>query len=153
MKTQRVADLVVGLVLAAVGLGIIIAAFQIEAAFAEKLPPRTLPVVMGVLLIVTGLLLSFRAWQYQGPAVLIEWPDRGGWGRLAISYAAFCLYLVLISPLGFPLATLLYLSFHIWFLEKKIGRAAIVGLATSVLILFVFIRFLGLAFPVGPLSW
>jgi len=153
MKTQRSADIASGLFLAALGLLVIIAAMSIQAAFAERLPPRTLPVVLGCVTIVTGLLLAYRAWRFKGQDPAIDWPDKEGWKRVLVGFGSLVVYLVLIDPIGMPLATLIFTSFLIWYLDRRVVRSVVIGVITAAIILFVFIRILELTFPVGPLHW
>jgi len=153
LKTRRSADIASGLCLAALGLLVIIAAMSIRSAFAERLPPRTLPLLLGCVTIFTGLLLAFRAWRFRGEDPVIDWPDKGGWKRVLVCFGSLIVFLVLIQPIGMPLATLFFSSFLIWYLDGRVVRAIVIGVITAAIILFVFIRMLELTFPVGPLQW
>jgi hypothetical protein len=57
-----------------------------------------------------------------------------------------------MNPLGFPLATFLYLFFSIGYLKKaKWLLALTISLVTAGLSYYLFIRLLGLSFPMGVL--
>ncbi len=58
MTTQRSADVLSGIFLALVGAVVIVAALDIQSTFGERLPPRTLPLTLGLATVITGALLS-----------------------------------------------------------------------------------------------
>jgi hypothetical protein len=149
MTTQRTADIVSGLVLAALGAAVIVAALDIQSVFGERLPPRTLPMGLGLTTLVTGLLLSVRAYLYRGEDLGVHWPDRDGWLRLGITIVSLVLYLFLIEPLGVALATLVFSTALIWYLDRKPIRAIVIGVSVAVVIQVVFVQFLQLPFPQG----
>jgi putative tricarboxylic transport membrane protein len=147
--TQRTADIISGIVLAAGGAAVILAALDIQSAFGERLPPRTLPLGLGSTTVVTGVLLSIRAYLYRGEDLEIKWPDREGWWRLAVTFATLVIYLLLIDPLGVAVASLVFSTFLIWYLERRVIRSLCVGVAVAVVIQFVFVNLLQLALPTG----
>lgn len=149
MTTQRTTDIVSGLVLAALGTAVIIAALDIQSVFGERLPPRTLPMGLGFTTLITGLLLTIRAYLYRGEDLIVHWPDRDGWARLGITFATLVAYLLLIEPLGVAVATLIFAAVLIWYLDRKLIRALCIGLIVALVIQFVFVRFLQLPFPQG----
>ena len=60
----------------------------------------------------------------------------------------------LLEPVGLPLGTLFFVSFLVWYLGRyRFWLAALCGLATALVVLLVFIVFLGLTFPIGPLEY
>jgi len=149
MTTQRTADIVSGIVLALTGAAVIWSAQDIQSVFGERLPPKTLPVALGITTVVTGLMLSLRAYVYRGEALEIKWPDRGGWLHLAVTFAALVMYLLIIDPLGVPVASLVFCTLLIWFLDRRPIRAFCVGLAVAVVIQGVFVKVLQLPLPPG----
>jgi putative tricarboxylic transport membrane protein len=152
MRTQRDADIVSGAVLSLMGLVIVLASFNITSAFGERLPPRFLPLMMGSIMMVTALLLVVRSLRCE-PGPEVEWPDRSGWINIIVTFLSLAGYLLLIDPIGMPLATFAFLTFLIWYLDRGIVKALIIAAITSVVVLFVFIRWLELTLPVGPLNW
>ena len=155
MKTQKSADIAGGLFLAAFGLVVLFASTQITGGMEERLPPRTLPYTMGLTILITGALLAFKSWRFKGENPPIKWPDRPGKIRVLINLAALAIYIFLIDPLGMPIATVLYMSFSVWYLRTgryRILYAVAIGVVSGVVVLYLFIYFLELGFPVGPLQ-
>ncbi|MEW8957671.1 MAG: tripartite tricarboxylate transporter TctB family protein [Moorella sp. (in: firmicutes)] len=154
MRTLRAADKVSGILLAAMGLLSVLASLKIKGVTGEHLHPRTLPYLLSLVILVTGIILFFNAWRYRGAEKLVDWPDREGWKRIIVSLISIIIYMLLIEPLGFTLSSFLFLFFLIWYLGRyNVLLIILLALITSVIIYFLFIQFLGLTFPVGPLGW
>jgi putative tricarboxylic transport membrane protein len=152
VKTQRVADIVLGCFFALLGIFIIYASTFITGGAAHQLPPDTFPKVVGVLLLLCGSGLALKSWSIKGADLPIPWPDREGFRTILVTLAGLGCYIVLLNPLGMPLATFLFLSFSIWYLKRsKWLMAIVIALITSVISYYLFIRVLGLSFPAGPL--
>jgi hypothetical protein len=155
MKTQKSADIVTGLFLAALGLVVLFAARGITGGLEERLPPRTLPYAMGLTIFVTGGLLALKSWRFKGENPLIKWPDRTGKIRVLINLVALIAYIFLIDPLGMPIATFLYMAFSVWYLREgryRIVVAVATGLISAAMVLYLFMKFLELNFPMGLLQ-
>ena len=153
MRTQRSADIVGGGCLALLGLVVIVAASQVAGGMEERLPPRTLPYTTGVAILVTGAALAVRSWRSRGPDTPIKWPDREGAIRVLVSLAALGAYVALLTPLGMPLATVLFVAFLIWYLGRTgLAYAAALGLASGAAVLFLFMKLLELSLPAGPFA-
>ncbi len=151
MKTQRSADIYSGFFLTLLGLVVLISASQITGGLEERLPPRTLPYTMGVLITCSGALLAVRSWRLRGGDIPIKWPDRKAIWRIAVCLIALVFYIALMDPLGLPLSTFLYISFSVWFLARhRILYALLIGLASGAASYLIFIYLLELSFPVGP---
>ena len=152
MKTQRAADIVMGCFFALLGIFIIYASTFIQGGAAHQLPPDTFPKVVGVLLLLCGSGLALKAWTIKGTDLPIHWPDGQGVRTILVTLASLGCYIALLNPLGMPLATFLYLSFSIWYLNhSKWLLALVIALITAVISYYLFIRVLGLSFPAGPL--
>jgi hypothetical protein len=149
MTTQRSADIVSGLFIALLGVVVIVAAFNIQTTFGERLPPRTLPFILGSTTLIAGLLLSLRSYRHKEEGLMIEWPARDGWVRLIVTFASLVIYLLIIELLGVPIATLVFLTFLIWYLDRKIVRTLVVAILTAAVIEVVFVRILQLSLPRG----
>jgi putative tricarboxylic transport membrane protein len=155
VKTQRSADIWSGAFLAALGLVVLAAAWKITGGLEERLPPRTLPYVMGFTILASGFLLAFRAWRYTGENPPIHWPDRAGAIRILVIIASLAVYIAIIDPLGMPIGTALYLAFQVWYLSRgryRILSALLTGVISGVVVYYLFIQFLELSFPVGLLQ-
>jgi len=114
LKTQRSADIAGGCFLVLLGLATIIAATKITGGVEERLPPRTLPYVVGIIILISGGLLAIRPWRFRGEDPVIKWPGRRGTIRVLITIVSLGVYLALMDPLGLPLSTFLYVSFAVW---------------------------------------
>ena len=79
----------------------------------------------------------------------MEWPDREGWFRLLVTFVSLTVYLALIEPLGVAVASFLFSTFLIWYLDRRFVRSICVGAAVALVIQFVFVRILQLSFPAG----
>jgi putative tricarboxylic transport membrane protein len=155
MKTQKSADIASGCFIAFLGIVVIIAASKITGGMEERLPPRTLPYILGLMILVTGIFLAIRSWRFQGENPAIKWPDRTGMVRVMVILLSLAAYIALIEPLGMPIATVLYVSFSVWYLwigKHPITYALITGLLSGAVVYYLFIHFLELSFPMGLLQ-
>ncbi|MFZ4440846.1 MAG: tripartite tricarboxylate transporter TctB family protein [Syntrophales bacterium] len=150
MKTQRAADIYVGCGIAVFGVFILLASMSITGGAAHRLPPRTFPMIVGVLLLLCGSGLALKSWSIKGADFAIDWPDREGIRTIAVTLASLACYIALMNPFGLPLATFFYLAFSIWYLKRsKWLMAIVVSLITALISHYLFIRLLGLSFPAG----
>jgi hypothetical protein len=149
MKTQRTADIWSGIFLATLGLVVIVASFGMQSVFAERLPPRTLPVTLGLTTLLTALLLVIRAYRNREADALIDWPDRAGFTRLLVFFGSLVAFLFLIEPLGLPVASGFFSAFLIWYLDRRLVRSLMIGVVVGLVIQYVFIWLLQLSFPQG----
>lgn len=150
MKTQRVADIVVGCGVALFGVFILVASMWITGGAAHRLPPRTFPMVVGILLMLCGGGLALKSWTIKGVDFAIPWPDRNGVMTNVVTLVSLGFYIALMDPLGLPVATFVYLAFSIWYLKRsKWLMAIVISLITAVISHYLFIRLLGLSFPAG----
>ncbi len=154
LKTQRSADIASGCFLAVLGLVVLFAATKITGGMEERLPPRTLPYILGLTVLLAGAALAVRAWRFRGENPAIPWPNRGATLRILISLWSLGVYVALISSLGMSISTTLFISFLVWYLRRgrhRILVALITGLLCGAVVHLLFIQFLELSFPVGPL--
>ena len=150
MKTQRVADIAVGILVALLGVFVLVASMSISTAVAHRLSPRTFPHVVGGLLVVCGIGLALKSWSIRGQDFAIAWPDAEGVRTVTATLAILAGYIALLNWLGLPLATFLYVTLATWYLNRgKWLTASVIGLITGVISYVVFIRLLGLSFPAG----
>jgi hypothetical protein len=152
MRTQRSVDLVSGSTLALLGAVVLVAASQITGGMGmeDRLPPRTLPVLVGGAVLFGGLGLMWEAWRYKGPVMPIGWPSWSGMSRNIVTMVALTAYVGLLEVLGALPATTLFIFGLIWYLRR--GRpfsALLIGLACGLMLHFLFIRYLELSLPLG----
>jgi len=153
LRRQRRCDLAAGAFIALLGAVVIIAASQIRGDVEERLPPRTLPYVVGFMTLAGGLGLAFKAYRFRGEDPKIEWPEKDGWVRIAVNLLLLALFTALMDPLGMPITTGLYVAGAIWYMDRKrILTALLTGAGSALVVYYLFIRFLELTFPLGPLG-
>ncbi len=151
VKKQRVADIVVGCGVALFGILIIYASTLITSGTPHKLPPQTFPMVVGILLLLCGSGLALKSWTIRGVDLAIPWPDGEGVRTILVTLASVAAYIILLNPLGLPLASFLYIAFSIWYLKRsKWLLAIVISVITAAISYFLFIRLLALSFPAGP---
>ncbi|MBE0569350.1 MAG: tripartite tricarboxylate transporter TctB family protein [Deltaproteobacteria bacterium] len=150
MKTIRQADIVVGCLLALLGIFILYAASNIRIGVERSLSPRAFPSALGFVILVCGAGLAFKSWRFRGEDPGIHWPDRQGVGIIVVCILMLAAYTALMKPLGLPLSSFLYVTASICFLKpRKWGMAIAVGLIVGIISYVVFIHWLQLSFPVG----
>jgi len=153
VKTQRSADIASGIFLSLLGLIAVLAALRIAGSPDVRMQPRTLPLILGWIILAAGGILAARAWHLREEERIIKWPDRSGTFRVLVTLASLAVYLLLMDPLGLPLSTVLFVAFLVWYLGRyRMVWAATLGLASGGTVYYVFIRLLQLSFPVGPLG-
>ena len=156
MKTTKSADIASGLSALFLGLVVLYAATGITGGMEERLPPRTLPYVLGAAISMAGILLLIRSWRFQGENPAIKWPDRTGAIRVVVILASLAIFIALIGILGMPISTFLYVSFTVWYLwigRRALLYALITGFVSATVVTYLFIQFLELSFPLGPFQF
>ncbi len=153
MGSQRKGDIVAGCFIAVLGAVILVAASQIRGDVEERLPPRTLPYVVGFLTLSGGVGLGIKSWRFRGQDPGIHWPDRPGALRIAVNLLLLALFIALLAPLGMPIAAALYVASSIWYIDRKrIVTALVTGGVSAAVVYYLFFRLLELPFPLGPLE-
>jgi hypothetical protein len=151
LKTQRSADIASGGFLAFLGLVTLFAATKIKGGLEERLPPRTLPYVIGFIILISGVVLAIRSWRFRGEDPVIKWPARPGTLRILVTLVSLLIYIALMAPIGLPLSSFLFVSFLVWYLGRyRILYAVLIGFLSGFISYLLFIYLLELSFPVGP---
>ena len=152
MRTKRSADIASGFFLIFLGIIVLVAASQIRGGMEERLPPRTLPYIVGGTILACGAVLALKARRSAGTETPIKWPTREAMIRIGVSLLAIVVYIAVMTPLGFPISSGLYVAFSIWYLKRSgVLTALLSGIVTGALSYFVFIRLLELSLPLGTL--
>jgi putative tricarboxylic transport membrane protein len=152
LKTQRSADLACGCLLVLLGIVVLVAASQIRGGMEERLPPRTLPYIVGVTILSGGAFLALKSWRRGGKDVPLKWPDRGAMIRITVILLAAVVFVLVMTPIGFPLSSGLYIAFSIWYLKRSaVWTGLICGIITGVLSYYVFGQLLELSLPIGTI--
>lgn len=152
MKTQRSADFASGCFLVLLGLLVLLAASQIRGGMEERLPPRTLPYTVGATILAGGALLALKSRRAGGRELPLKWPDRRAIIQISVCLLAVDVFVLVMTPLGFPLSAGLYIAFTTWYLKRSALWAAVIsGVTTAVLSCYVFGKLLELSLPMGTL--
>ncbi len=112
--------------------------------------PRLAPVVSSVLLIV--LSAAFLIWPGDDLEEYIEESTRGtDWPTPALLVALLVGYALLLSALGYALATTIFFWLASWLLgSNRPTRDVIVGLGLGIVTSYVFSHWLNVQLPTGP---
>jgi hypothetical protein len=71
--------------------------------------------------------------------------------RILVTLISLIFYIGLVTPLGLPLSTFLYVSFSVWYLGTyRILYALLIGFVSGAISWLLFIYLLELSFPMGP---
>ena len=134
--------------------GLAIAAFYIwqatqvrESFISDPVGPKTFPIIIGLTLIISSLVIIFR------PDEDPRWPSLSRLAEMAVVVGVLLLYANLLPEVGFVIATAVTAAFLSWRLDTKPLQAAVAGVAISVGIYTVFHVILGLSRAEGPLGF
>jgi len=117
--------------------------------------PGFMPFWCGILLSVMGVFLflgSFKRkeWKTMPPF----FPRADSWKRVLLGFFSMVAYLLLFDPLGFTLATFLFIAFLLrTVFPQSWMRTLIVATITAILARLIFINFLETQLPLGFLGF
>ncbi len=144
--------------LLALGAFVVVDAGRIVApSSSNTVGPKAFPYAVGVLLVATAVaLLVSVARGGRGAAEDGEDVDTAAgtdWVTVAKLAGSFVALVVLVEPLGWPIAATLLFTGAAWALgARPVWRPALVGAVLGVGTYLLFVRFLGLFLPAGPLE-
>jgi putative tricarboxylic transport membrane protein len=138
-----------GGVLLAAGVIALVASVGVGDGWAAS-GPRLAPVVSSVLLIV--LSAAFLIWPGDDLEEYIAESTRGtDWPTPALLVGLLLGYALLLTALGYGLATTIFFWLAAWLLgSDKPGRDAIVGLGLGIVTSYAFSHWLNVQLPTGP---
>jgi putative tricarboxylic transport membrane protein len=165
------ADLVSGLVVAGAGVLLLVSARGIEDAVrpAPGLGPAALPTALSILLIIAGLALAVIGLRHRrvtdpadedpaaedpaGEDPLAPAEPPVPWRRLAVVVALFVGYALIFIPLGYMLATALYLGVMVTVIDPaRWKRNLIFAVVFAVVVYYGFTELLSVQLPAGVLG-
>lgn len=152
------ADVVVALLIAA-GFGAALweaSSFQYGTEFAPG--PGFAPMWLSGIGLFLALLIAFSAWHDMRTAGRVaagkDAIDKRGLGRVGATVLGLVCMMLLVPWIGFVLAVLAFLLFLTLFVQ---GLRLVVGIPAALLtvafVYVVFVRFLGVPIPAGPLGF
>ena len=140
---------VFGGALAAAGVIALIATLGVGDGWSPS-GPRLAPAVSAVLLIVMAV--AFLVWPGDDLAEHIEETSRGThWPTPVLLIALLVGYALLLSTLGYALATTIFFWLAAWLLgSDRPGRDVVVGVLLGVVTSYAFSQWLNVQLPTGP---
>lgn len=143
----------IGLALTLLGALVVVGALQIQdPTEAGGLRSYTFPLLIGILLLVTGLNLAVVSWRSTDGSQ-VDWPDRAGFSRMGVVAASLALFILVMELVGFVIGAALLMAFQVWYLGRdRWYIPASAGLVTGAVIYIIFVKVLGLSLPTGPLN-
>ncbi|SEM93454.1 tripartite tricarboxylate transporter TctB family protein [Halomonas caseinilytica] len=113
----------------------------------EAVGPETFPYLLAAVLTVSSLYLIVR------PDPDNAWPWSRTGVELVIAVVVLLLYTALLQPLGFIISTTLAVGTLCWRMGATLPKAYVTGAVAGVVVFLVFNYALGLALPLGLLSF
>ena len=136
---MTLSDRVFGLVIAALALGFILSATQIETSFlSDPVGPKTFPYLIGGVLIICALVVILR------PDPDPVWLSLNAIGKLLIAIAVLVAYAYALRPMGFLIPTAIAAGLLSYQIEPRPARAALAGIGLSIGLFLIFKYALGL---------
>lgn len=128
----------------------------VEPVSAGSMGPRVLPYLVGAGMLVAALMALVSV--VRGHAVEAEGGEdvdptsHTSWGTVGALVALFGVHIVLIAPLGWPIAAAVLFTGAAWTLgARPRWRAAMIGTALAFALQVAFAGGLGVSLPPGPL--
>ncbi|MFB9377060.1 tripartite tricarboxylate transporter TctB family protein [Kineococcus gynurae] len=146
--------------LAVIGLGVftLVETSQIAVGGMQNaVGPRVFPTAVGILLVATGLgvvlaVLTGRVGEVEDSED-VDASARTDWGTVAKLAGSFLALIVLVEPLGWPIAATVLFGGTAWALgARPVWRPFVVGAVIAVVVHVLFTQVLDLYLPAGPLS-
>jgi putative tricarboxylic transport membrane protein len=155
-------DLILAAIVAAFGIAVIAGAMAIpDGLYRDAVGPRAVPIFIGFLMLVCGGLSTWRrairmapgaGWQVHADGTEDE-PDLPASLARAVAIMALTVaYTAVFNPLGYLLATPVYVAAALWVMqERKLGAMVAISVLWTVGTWVLFSQVLAVRIPVGPL--
>ncbi|QEW07897.1 tripartite tricarboxylate transporter TctB family protein [Nitrincola iocasae] len=139
-------DRILGLILFTLAIAYGWGAFHFPVAFAgpESVGPSTFPKILSVIVATCSLYMMVK------PDDLQEGFEWRALPELAITLTVLVLYVFLMEPIGFIVATALMVSILCWRMGVKPLPAMLTGVVASSFVFLLFHFGLALPLPIGP---
>jgi len=160
-KVDKRADLAVSVAIMVIGLFYLYNTIQMPwtTSLNDVLGPRFWPQVLGILLTIAGAVITFnRLRTFARDPLLVEpegEEDTPGFPvslpRVAIVCGWFLLYILSLAPVGYVIATPIFLVGCLFIMGVRNWRPIVgISLVTTFLIFFLFTLVMRVQFPMGP---
>jgi hypothetical protein len=148
MSIRNPKDFWSGALFVAIGAATIVASGKYALGTAARMGPGYFPRILGILLIVLGGILAFRATRTSGPPL-----PRFHWRPLAIVLGSVVLFGAIVKTAGVALSTvILIVAASAASREFRPREALVVGVLLAALAVGVFVIGLQLQLPIWPLQ-
>jgi putative tricarboxylic transport membrane protein len=156
-RRSRVALRITAGVLLAFGLFVLYATFQInQGGGFTVIGPRGVPFIIAIFMIALALLFILKTTILPDQELVQQVADEEAithWPTVGLIAVALVGYAISLRPLGYPVATTLFLPIGARILgSRRPWRDLIVGLVIGFVVYFCFTRFLGVRLPPGLLA-
>jgi len=146
MKIKAPKDFWAGLMFIAFGVGFAVGAQNYQMGSAVRMGPAYFPTMLGAILAAIGLWILIQSFIVQGAQV-----PRFYFKPIILIIAGIVLFGVVLKPLGLVIATaLLIVVGALGGLDFRWKEIAVLCAVLAVFSVFVFVKGLGLPFPVWP---
>lgn len=145
----------VGVIL--VGVVALLASFRIaQPGGYSPVGPRGFPLIISVALLAVGILFLLRVtvWLDHGLVATAREEDRAThWPTPGLLVVLLIVYAMALRPIGYPLATALFVPLSARLLgSNRLRRDIVVGVVLALVLHFGFTQFLGVRLPTGLLD-
>jgi putative tricarboxylic transport membrane protein len=145
---SRRRDLTAGLAFLLLGVGACVGASRLGFGSVRAPEPGFFPWLGGLALVGLSTALVAQAVRRTGTAA----GSTGEWARPGLLLGALALYVLVLEPLGYPLATAGLCAVALRILGVRLPVALSVGLGLAVVTFILFRRVLGVELPPGVLA-
>jgi putative tricarboxylic transport membrane protein len=170
MTRGAAAEIALGLGIAALGVFILVETGAIKVApVYAKVGPRDIPILVGAILALLGLLLAWQGWRAKprpqldppmvmdAPGSLLDAPGTGGsgpdWMPLAAIAVGLIQQILLFESAGFvPTAAILFFCVAFGFGSRRYLRDIVIAIVLAIVAYVGFVHVLGLNLPAGFLG-
>jgi len=139
-------DFWAGVLFAALGIGAIAVGSRYTLGTAARMGPGYFPRILGILLVVLGLIITFRGLQVRGEAI-----PKWHWRPTLVVLGAVVLFGLIVAKIGVAISTVVLIvvssaASH----EFRPKESVVAGLLLSALAVGVFVIGLSLQLPIWP---
>ncbi len=149
------AETIAGALVLAIGVALLVHATKLDYMIENVPGPGFLPLWLGIGILVTGAILTAKALRPTlAGAEPIAWPQRPGWIQIGVMLGALGIALLVLEPLGFLLAAMLFMVVLVFSLGvRSWGMLLGVPVVSALALHLVFVVWLGVPLPLGVLSF
>jgi hypothetical protein len=148
-NTRNWSDMGASIFFMFIGIGIIMGSIKLNLGTPTRPQPGLFPFLGGVFVVVTSSILMVKSWLGHGKKVKFFGEVR----RPAILAAGMAVYVAVLNPLGYVLATTFMGVILMWVLGSRSWRVlAVTSVGMSVGTYLLFVQLLGVELPAGLLE-